>query len=259
MPTPAVDPSLPSDPRSLAALAAYRGWLDAGAVFDAGRRCERLGPTAPLADVLGPALSPEQIAMLSAPLPSDTLASAAIPFTQTTRVNQDLSDGTQPVQLRPLDSESAALERSLEAPAAAGSRYVFGGSLGEGGMGTVTAALDRETGRTIAIKTLRADMAGDRTIARRFLHEARITAQLEHPAVIPVHEMGALARRPPVLRDADREATVFTRGAGSTHASPRVAAGAVVRAVRASVPRDGVRAHAWCDPPRPETREYSPG
>src|SRR5205085_2506409 len=64
--------------------------------------------------------------------------------------------------------------------------------LGEGGMGTVAAAFDRETGRTIAIKTLRADVAGDRAIARRFLNEARITAQLEHPAVIPVYDLGAL-------------------------------------------------------------------
>ena len=73
--------------------------------------------------------------------------------------------------------------------------------LGRGGVGRVLRAFDRHLGREIAIKELLdAAAAGDeiaspRTSPRlaRFVREARITAQLEHPSIVPVHELGCRA------------------------------------------------------------------
>ena len=66
-------------------------------------------------------------------------------------------------------------------------RYVILGEHGRGGLGRVSRAHDRELGRDIAIKELIA--RGDIGEAR-FLREALITARLEHPGIVPVHEAG---------------------------------------------------------------------
>ncbi len=79
-------------------------------------------------------------------------------------------------------------------PAVAGvvseERYRFEGRLATGGMGEVERVHDRELGRDVARKTLLADAADDPRRLGRFLEEARITAQLEHPAIVPVHDIG---------------------------------------------------------------------
>ncbi len=70
-----------------------------------------------------------------------------------------------------------------------GARYVAQKMLGEGGMGEVRLESDRRTGRDVAVKRLRSEL-GDRIDARiRFLREARVQAQLEHPAVVPVYDI----------------------------------------------------------------------
>ena len=71
-----------------------------------------------------------------------------------------------------------------------GPRYSPVETLGRGGMGKVVAALDREIGRIVAVKTMQ-DPAPDRSQVRRFLTEARITSQLEHPNIVPVYDLGA--------------------------------------------------------------------
>ncbi|MBI3206739.1 MAG: SUMF1/EgtB/PvdO family nonheme iron enzyme [Myxococcales bacterium] len=71
-----------------------------------------------------------------------------------------------------------------------GPRYSPVEILGKGGMGKVVAALDREIGRIVALKTMQ-DPNPDRSQARRFLTEARITSQLEHPNIVPVYDLGA--------------------------------------------------------------------
>lgn len=72
-----------------------------------------------------------------------------------------------------------------------GERYTLVEALGRGGMGKVVATLDREIGRIVALKTLQRSDA-PRAMVRRFLQEARITAQLEHPNIVPVYDLGAL-------------------------------------------------------------------
>ena len=75
-------------------------------------------------------------------------------------------------------------------------RYEPGPTLGEGGMGIVTLRRDRAIGRYVAQKMLHADLA-DATTARRFVREARAQAQLEHPAIVPVYDIGRDPERGP--------------------------------------------------------------
>jgi predicted Ser/Thr protein kinase len=69
------------------------------------------------------------------------------------------------------------------------SHYAMGEVIGRGGMGEVALALDRKIGRDVAIKRLRADAPSEDDVAR-FLREARIQARLDHPAIVPVYELG---------------------------------------------------------------------
>ncbi len=68
-------------------------------------------------------------------------------------------------------------------------RYELGDAIGRGGMGEVIAARDRQIGREVAIKLMQAKAPSTRAIAR-FIREAQIQGRLDHPAIVPVHELG---------------------------------------------------------------------
>ncbi|HEY1815472.1 MAG TPA: serine/threonine-protein kinase [Kofleriaceae bacterium] len=68
--------------------------------------------------------------------------------------------------------------------------------LGRGGMGEVVGARDERIGREVAIKRMLGATPGPRA-TERFLKEARIQARLEHPAIVPVHEVGRDAEDQP--------------------------------------------------------------
>jgi eukaryotic-like serine/threonine-protein kinase len=76
-----------------------------------------------------------------------------------------------------------------------GGRYILTQFLGEGGLGSVWEAYDRELGRQVAIKAPRDGTCGHPAARERFGHEARITAGLDHPAIVTVHEHRADDRR----------------------------------------------------------------
>lgn len=69
-------------------------------------------------------------------------------------------------------------------------RYAIGGLLGRGGMAEVHLAEDLKLGRTVAVKTLRPDLAGDPACRARFLREARSAASLNHPGIVAVYDTG---------------------------------------------------------------------
>src|ERR1041385_7341706 len=69
------------------------------------------------------------------------------------------------------------------------SGYQLGDMIGKGGLGAVIAAQDRRIGREVAFKRMRNANAGNDALAR-FLREARIQARLDHPAIVPVYELG---------------------------------------------------------------------
>jgi serine/threonine protein kinase len=70
--------------------------------------------------------------------------------------------------------------------------YEIRRELGRGGMGVVLRATDADFGRPPAVKVLLAKHAGDADLARRFLEEAQLAAQLQHPGVPPIHARGHL-------------------------------------------------------------------
>lgn len=78
----------------------------------------------------------------------------------------------------------------MEEPRRLGGRYELGGVLGRGGMAEVYLAHDTRLGRSVAVKTLRADMARDPSFQARFRREAQSAASLNHPAIVAVYDTG---------------------------------------------------------------------
>ena len=68
-------------------------------------------------------------------------------------------------------------------PAPSDERYQPVGTLGKGGVGVVSVHLDRRIGRRVAFKQLRPTLARDEQTRARFLREAQVQGQLEHPSV----------------------------------------------------------------------------
>ena len=73
-------------------------------------------------------------------------------------------------------------------------RYQEIGEIGRGGMGSVYSVRDRALMRVAAMKVLAPRLAARSQDTERFLREARIMAQLDHPNIVPVHEIGTDSR-----------------------------------------------------------------
>ena len=69
-------------------------------------------------------------------------------------------------------------------------RYRLLDLLGEGGMGQVWRAFDTLMNRDVALKFMQHDARMQPNLARRFEEESRITAQLQHPGIVPIHDFG---------------------------------------------------------------------
>lgn len=72
-------------------------------------------------------------------------------------------------------------------------RYIIESEIARGGMGTVLRAVDCDIRREVAVKYLLDQANPDKK--RRFLEEAQITGQLEHPNIVPIHELGVDSRK----------------------------------------------------------------
>jgi serine/threonine-protein kinase len=103
-------------------------------------------------------------------------------------------------------------------------RYSGTALLGRGGMGEVTKVTDVEIGREIAIKRMR-DPQASPELVERFLREAKIQARLEHPAIVPVYELGT--------DQAGRPYFTMKRIGGTTLAQLLAGAGDTRRCLRA--------------------------
>ena len=90
---------------------------------------------------------------------------------------------------------NGALERlrdGAEVPDLTGTRYRLLDRIARGGMGVVYAAEDENLQRRVALKVL--DIPGtEGDLANRLIREARVLAALEHPGIVPVHDVGTLA------------------------------------------------------------------
>ena len=110
-----------------------------------------------------------------------------------------------------LDHLRAVVGEADTPESVAGGKYLLGQELGRGGMGVVYRAHDRELDREVAVKLVAAlDGGGDPVgrdpvgrdpvggdpvggdLAERLRREARVLARLEHPGIVPVHDVGCL-------------------------------------------------------------------
>ncbi len=83
-------------------------------------------------------------------------------------------------------------------PTTAGPRFTPLGLHAEGGLGRVHRARDEQLRRTVALKEIRPERADDDRVRRRFLNEAEITGQLEHPGIVPIYALELDAASRPV-------------------------------------------------------------
>jgi tetratricopeptide (TPR) repeat protein len=99
---------------------------------------------------------------------------------------------------RPAEPVAAAAPDPSSLPASPPG-YELIEKIGHGGMGVVYRARDTALDRDVAVKLLSERYPGDSPAAQRFLSEARITGQLQHPGIPAVHQVGSLADGRPFL------------------------------------------------------------
>lgn len=96
------------------------------------------------------------------------------------------------VTLAPRESDASVAPRAPASPAPRAptddpERYELVGEHARGGLGRVVRAIDKRLGRTVAVKEL---LRHNESNEARFMREALITARLQHPGIVPVHEAG---------------------------------------------------------------------
>ena len=110
-------------------------------------------------------------------------------FGPTPRVVLRDTDGTPPI-IRPASAE-------VPARADGGGRYQFFGEIGRGGVGAVLKGRDPDLGRELAVKVLLEKHCNDAEMVCRFVEEAQIAGQLQHPGIVPIYELGTFSDRRP--------------------------------------------------------------
>jgi serine/threonine protein kinase len=117
-------------------------------------------------------------------------------------------------------------------------RYELLQEVGHGGIGVVFRGRDRLLGRELAVKVLREAHPDSPGIHRRFIEEARVGSRLQHPAIVPVYELGWFGDRRPYftmrLVEGRTLAALLKERADPGRDLPRLLGG-----LRAGVPGDG--------------------
>jgi tetratricopeptide (TPR) repeat protein len=106
----------------------------------------------------------------------------------------------RPVLLKEAEGDSAHVVKpksdAMPPPELTGDRYQLQGEIARGGMGAVLRGRDVDLGRDLAVKVLLEKHVHRPEVARRFLEEAQVGAQLQHPGVVPVYDIGRFGDRP---------------------------------------------------------------
>ena len=141
-------------------------------------------------------------------------------------------------------------------------RYEHTRRLGEGGLGEVLGARDNDIDRDVAVKRLRPDVASPATLAR-FVEEVRTIGRLEHPNIVPIHDVGVDEKRRVLLRDEvrgrrdarvdhrearrgrRRSTTRTTASSGASRSSPRSSTRSPSRTRRGSFTATSSRRTSW--------------
>src|SRR5262245_50207308 len=113
---------------------------------------------------------------------------------------RDSLGNLRPVLLKDAQGESAHIVRpksdAMPPPEVTGDRYQLTGEIARGGMGAVLRGRDVDLGRDLAVKVLLEKHVHRHEVARRFIEEAQIGGQLQHPGVVPVYDIGRFGDRP---------------------------------------------------------------
>ena len=102
---------------------------------------------------------------------------------------RDTDGGAEPPIVRPASDEVPVRPDA--------GRYQLFGEIARGGMGAVLKGRDPDLGRELAVKVLLAKHCDDPEMVCRFVEEAQIAGQLQHPGIVPIYELGAFADRRP--------------------------------------------------------------
>jgi eukaryotic-like serine/threonine-protein kinase len=120
-------------------------------------------------------------------------------FDKPTAPRSSLGD-MRPVLLRQAKGESDHVVQpssdAMPQESETGDRYQLFGEIARGGMGAVLRGRDVDLGRNLAVKVLLDKYANLPEVARRFVEEAQIGGQLQHPGVVPVYDIGRFGDRP---------------------------------------------------------------
>jgi eukaryotic-like serine/threonine-protein kinase len=189
------------DARTLALEAFARGLISADELWETASRIARTqldGASAPAENVTlasARGFGAETLPSFRPPRDEPTSPAPRTPVTAPVALQER---ARSPISSVPFDPEVAAPMSMGSLPGRLrGPRYSIVEPLGRGGVGKVVASLDFEIGRVVALKTLRQGVEAEDHVVRRFLHEARITAKLEHPNIVPVYDLGALPNGEP--------------------------------------------------------------
>ena len=137
--------------------------------------------------------------------PVPRLDSTIVPQGQSVLTSLSSGSGPAPrVHLRDLpdEPEPVVKPRSAEMPVHNGAslgRYQLQGEIARGGMGAILKGRDVDLGRDLALKVLLESHQGNPEVVSRFIEEAQIGGQLQHPGIAPVYELGTFPepdRRP---------------------------------------------------------------
>jgi eukaryotic-like serine/threonine-protein kinase len=123
-------------------------------------------------------------------------------ITETIRLNDD-QQGETYVSAISMTKEDSLLDlhplRISESPkSSTDADYFIQNTLGKGGMGIVRLARQNSLGRDVALKELQSQVEHG-TASARLVHEAQISGALEHPNIVPVHDLGRTPENKPVL------------------------------------------------------------
>jgi Flp pilus assembly protein TadD/tRNA A-37 threonylcarbamoyl transferase component Bud32 len=100
-------------------------------------------------------------------------------------------------------------------------RYVLAAEHARGGFGLVWRAEDKALGREVALKQLSSQLLARPGYRQRFLAEARIAAQLQHPGIVPVYDVGEAPSGDPYYAMKLVRGQTFTEAIRSFHQTPR--------------------------------------
>lgn len=125
------------------------------------------------------------------PIPERVLPPGEVGTDDAPTVAHSADQPTDKVDLEVLPVEAAAAQiGTAKLPE---DRYEDLGRIGLGGMGEVRRVRDRDLHRTVAMKIIRDEYKSHPRAVGRFMEEAQVSAQLQHPGIVSVHDIGRLA------------------------------------------------------------------